>query len=145
MLNNKIVIISIHPSHIQKIINGEKQLEFRRRWSSHPIDTIVIYATSPIKRIVATASIAHVFTGSKTKLWNIAQKKNGGISRRQLFTYLEGMDSAVAIELTGVRKLDDFIDPVLIFGHNFRPPQSYRYVRNSEFLKLLTITGIDNS
>ena len=50
------IILSIHPSHIEKILSGEKRYEYRKRIPTD-IRYIVVYATAPIKMIVALIKI----------------------------------------------------------------------------------------
>ena len=129
----KIVLISIHPGYAEKIIAGEKRIEFRRMWASSQVDYLAIYATSPVKRIVAFAEVGRTIMGSKTKLWELSRKIGGGVSRRKLFAYLEGKREAVALELKRVVELDSEVDPLELFGQNFRPPQSFRYLTEEEW------------
>lgn len=129
-------LISIHPGYVEKIISGEKRLEFRRSWAATPVNYLAIYATSPVKRIVAFAEIGRTIKGSKTQLWELSRKEGGGISRRKLFAYLDGKKEAVALELKRKIKLDTEVDPFDIFGPDFRPPQSFRYLTNEEWLLL---------
>ena len=134
-------LISIHPVYAEKILSGEKRLEFRRRWTTRKVSFLVIYATSPIKRIVAVAEVGEVFRGSKALLWELAKKNNGGISRRKLFEYMEGAPGGVALELSRVRKADDGIELGDIFGPDFLPPQSFRYLSSAEIEKLASRLG----
>ena len=133
----KTVLLSIQPVYAAKILTGEKRLEFRRNWAMEPVDLLVIYATSPSKKIVATAEIKQVISGSKTKLWNLAKEMGGGISRRKLFAYLEGKKKAFAIEMQRINAIPNGLDPINIFGQNFRPPQSFRYLTEREWTELL--------
>ena len=135
-MKSNATLISVHPCYAEKIISGEKKMEFRRSWATKPVDVLVIYATTPIQRIIALADVKQIFVGSKTKLWNLAKGVGGGISRRKLFNYLDGKKSAVAIELSMVKPIADGIDPKCIFGPEFRPPQSFRYLKDEEYLKL---------
>ena len=75
--------------------------------------------------------------GSKNHLWELAKKKGGGISRRKLFACLEGRSEGAAIELS---KISNFskgaLKPSQVFGENFRPPQSFRYLSLDEVERL---------
>lgn len=126
-------LISIHPGYAEKIISGEKRLEFRRSWAVSPVDLLVIYATAPVQRVVALAEVGQVIRGSKTKLWELARDDGGGISRRKLFAYLDGKQNGIALQLLRRLKIGDGIDPHAIFGPGFRPPQSFRYLMPGEF------------
>ncbi len=129
-------LISIHPNYVEKILSGEKRLEFRRRWAATQVDYLVIYATSPVQQIMSVAQVGQVFRGSKSRLWELAQSKGGGISRRKLFEYMEGKNEGVALELSNILKIPDGINPHTFFGKDFRPPQSFRYLTPFEFAKL---------
>lgn len=138
-MNNRAVLISIHPRHAEKIISGEKRLEFRRSWAARPVDVLVIYATARVQKVVAIAEVKHVFRGSRTCLWNLAKTIGGGISRRKLFAYLEGKKNAFAIEVVKVKPIVGGFDPELLFGLDFHPPQSFRYLRDEEHIKLTNL------
>lgn len=134
-------LISIHPNYVEKILSGEKRLEFRRSWAVNQIDFLVIYATVPVQQIVGVAQIGHVFRGSKSRLWELARLKGGGISRRKLFEYMQGKKEGIALEILKVFKIDDGICPHSLFGEGFRPPQSFRYLSQNEFNKLSNHLG----
>lgn len=130
-------LISIHPKYVEKILSGEKRFEFRRGWARTPVDFLVIYATTPVRQIVAIAELGQVIQGTKTKLWALARDKGGGISRRKLFAYMEGKKQGVALELLRTLRIVEGINPLTLFGDDFHPPQSFRYLNQSE-LCLLT-------
>lgn len=130
-------LISIHPNYVEKILSGEKRLEFRRGWANIPVGLLVIYATFPVQRIVAIAQLGQVVRGTKSKLWKLARDHGGGISRRKLFAYMEGKKYGVALELLRKLKIVEGIDPRKLFGEEFRPPQSFRYLSQDE-LNLLS-------
>ena len=126
-------LISIHPQYVEKILSGEKRLEFRRGWTRTPVDFLVIYATNPIQQIVAIAELGEVIQGTKTKLWELARDKGGGISRRKLFAYMEGKKQGVALELIRTLRIVEGINPSTLLGDDFHPPQSFRYLSKEEF------------
>jgi len=137
-MEDRAVLISIHPEYVNKILSGEKRLEFRRSWTSIPVKLLVIYATSPVQRIVALAEIKQVYVGPKTKLWNLSQKMGGGgISRRKLFSYLAGKKNPVAIELAEVQEIPGGLDPKELYGKDFRPPQSFCYLNKDAYLQIM--------
>lgn len=135
------VLISIHPNYVEKILSGEKRLEFRRSWAASQVDYLVVYATSPVQQIVSVIQMGQVFRGSKSRLWELARSKGGGISRRKLFKYMEGKNEGVALELSRVLKIAEGINPRIFFGNEFHPPQSFRYLTQSEFAKLVKQLG----
>lgn len=126
----------MHPEYADKILAGEKKLEFRRRWPTRSINILFIYATAPVQRIVGFAKVARVTQGSPTQLWRLTKDIKGGITRRKLFTYLAGRKTGVAIELKKITLLPGGVDPRVCLGRGFRPPQSFRYLSDREVLKI---------
>ena len=131
-MQSRAALISIHPKHVTKILSGEKRLEFRRKWAAQPVETILIYSTAPVSQLVAVAKIHQTIIASPSKLWTMAKKFGGGITRQQLLDYLDGAESAVGLKLSCVRKLGKGINPAVIFGRSFRAPQSFRYLSTQE-------------
>jgi predicted transcriptional regulator len=141
-MEGSVVLISVHPDYAEKILSGEKRLEFRRRWAIRQVKRLVIYVTSPVQQIVAIAHVEEVHRGCKSRLWELAKNKGGGISRRKLFEYMEGKQEGVALELSRLVRFDaGGLSPSQVFGNNFRPPQSFRYLNLTEFGKLKNRLG----
>jgi predicted transcriptional regulator len=132
-----VVLISIHPAYVEKIMNGEKNLEFRRTWPAARIGTLVIYATSPVMLIAGLVEVESVARGSGTSLWRMAREVGGGIPRQALRDYLNGKDEGVALKLGRRMKFGDGVSPQDLFGTAFKPPQSYRYVKEDELKALV--------
>jgi len=135
-MESRAALISIHPEHVERIFSGAKRLEFRRRWTSRSVQTLFIYATAPIQRIVGFVKIARVTQGTPTQLWRLTQEGDGGISRSKLFAYLGSTRTGVAIELSKVTPMPGGVDPRLCFGRDFRPPQSFRYLSEKEIAQI---------
>lgn len=135
-MQSNAALISIHPVYVDKILSGEKRFEFRRSWATAPVEFLVIYATAPVQRIVAIAKIGRTIRASKSRLWAVARESGPGITRDKLFTYLYGKDEGVALELVQRIIINEQIDPRKIFGKEFSPPQSFRYLKDKEMALL---------
>lgn len=135
-MESRTALISIHPEYAEKIFAGEKKFEFRRRWTSRSVETLFIYATAPVQRIVGFAKIARVTQGTPTQLWRLTQQVNGGFSKSKLFAYLGSSKTGVAIELSKVTPIPSGIDPRLCLGRSFHPPQSFRYLSEKEISQI---------
>lgn len=132
----KIALISIRPCFVEKILSGEKKLEFRRRWTAEPVDVLVIYASSPTQRIVATVNIVGVTEGSPTALWALAKNKGGGVTRQLIYDYFSGKKTGFAIEIADVLEFEHPVDPKKMFK-NFIAPQSFKYLDAKEYNRIL--------
>lgn len=132
----KVVLISIRPCFVEKILSGEKKLEFRRCWAVEPVDVLVIYSSSPTQKIVATVNIVGVTEGSPTALWKLAKEKGGGVTRQLIYNYFAGKKTGFAIEIADVLQFEHPVDPKKVFK-DFLPPQSFRYLNAKDYGKIL--------
>lgn len=135
------VLISVHPIFAAEIAAGRKKVEFRRRWSNMPTDVLVVYATAPIKAIVAVAEISEVRKAGHAHLWEICKSFGGAITRARLRDYMHDLDQGVAIILGRLAVPKIGISPLEAFGSDFVPPQSYRYLRAEEVDSLIELFG----
>lgn len=135
------VLISVHPFFAAEIAAGRKRVEFRRRWANLPTDVLVVYATAPIKAIVAVVEVAEVRRASNAQLWEICKSFGGAISRARLREYMHDVDLGVALLLGRVFVPKTVVSPIDAFGSNFVPPQSYRYLKSRELNSLIELFG----
>lgn len=122
------VMLSIKPEYVDRIMNGEKMYEYRRKtFRRQGVDTIVIYSTHPQCTVVGEAIIEDILESSPEELWN-KTSKHGGIDHDSFLKYFEGTDTAYAIKLGEVlvfntpRSIADYAPKVK------RAPQSFVYV-----------------
>lgn len=73
-------LVSIRPEYVERILSGEKTYEYRRRIFKRPqVDTLVIYATMPVGKVVAEAGITGVLESSPEDIWE-KTSRHAGIS-----------------------------------------------------------------
>lgn len=135
-LETRSILISIHPHYVAQILSGEKTLEFRRSWAKQPVNRLIIYTTAPISKIVAIADVSEVTAGTAAELWKLCKIHGGGIGKDDLMKYLSGKESGVAVKMSSVSEFKNAIDPTRIFGIEFKPPQSYRYLDEKVLSKI---------
>lgn len=119
------ILLSINPVHVQNILNGTKHFEYRKTRCKRNIDQIIIYATYPIKQVVAMAKVDDILEGDPDEIWE-QTKSYSGINRDFYSKYYEGRDRAVAYKLSQVKKLST-PKPISEFGLS-AAPQSFAYV-----------------
>jgi len=51
------VLMSINPEHVDNIMSGKKVFEFRKVKCKRKIDSIVIYSTAPVMKIVGEVEV----------------------------------------------------------------------------------------
>ena len=119
------ILISINPEHVENIINGSKKFEYRKIAAKQDISSIVIYETTPVKRIVAEAEIIDVLILSPDELWK-QTKQASGISNEFFDEYFKGKKIAYAYKL-GKVKVYETPKTLLDYGVK-NAPQSFIYL-----------------
>lgn len=126
-MKSKTIILSIHPCHIEKIFSGEKIYEFRKIIPSD-IQNIVVYATSPIKKIVAVLEVDKVLTDTPESIWK-QTNKHSGITKDFFMSYFSGKEKANAVKIKRFHRLKE-PKPLSFVGIEF-VPQSFVYISDS--------------
>lgn len=125
------IVLSVRPQYSQKILEGTKTVELRRRFPmSAPSGTVAyIYSTSPIRAMVGAASIKDVLKLPVDQIWTKFRKK-ASIERKAFDEYFQGLEFGYALLFEDVRA---FSHPIPLadlreyFG--FEPPQSFLYAK----------------
>lgn len=127
-MKSNTIIISIHPCHIEKIFSGEKLYEFRKSIAPD-VQNLIIYATAPIKQIVAVIEVDSIITGIPHEVWQIT-KNQSGLTENSFMLYFNNKDIANAIKFKKIHKLEN-PKSISIFDNVKSAPQSYIYVNES--------------
>ncbi|NLI93032.1 MAG: ASCH domain-containing protein [Peptococcaceae bacterium] len=119
------MLLSINPEHVENILNGNKQFEFRKIQCKSDVDKIVIYSTSPVMRVVGEAEVLDVLVDTPDKVWQMTAEL-AGITKDFFDKYFENKKKAVAYRLGKVQKYQKPLE-LSDFGINFAP-QSFVYI-----------------
>lgn len=122
----KKIVISINPIYVQSIINGTKRVEYRTRVSKEDINSLIIYETFPVKKVVAEAEVLGIIAMSPQELWDLTHEF-GGISKKDYDIYFKNRKIAYAYKLGKIKVFDSPLD-IKLFGLK-TGPQSFAYVR----------------
>lgn len=126
-MKTETIILSIHPSHIEKILSGEKRYEYRKRIPTD-IRHIVVYATAPVKMIVALIEVDTVIRGTPENVWE-ETKNHAGISKDFFMHYFADHQDSYAIKFKAVSKLKT-PKSLMCLENNIVAPQSYAYLKD---------------
>ena len=132
-MKSKTILLSIHPCFVEKIFSGEKKFEFRKRIPTE-IQTVIVYATAPIKQIVAVIEVEKVLQGTPMNIWK-QTKECSGLTYKFYKSYYKGKSAAYAIKFKNVYRLER-PQSISIFKEVKSAPQSYIYIGESN--KVLT-------
>lgn len=127
------LLLSIHPKHVDAILAGTKTMELRRRRPRVSSGDALIYATSPRMELVAMFRIGSVICTELDSLWRSVEGQ-AGISRREFDTYYAGLTQGVAIKIADVVHFPVPIPLATLRREwqGFHPPQGFRYVDASQ-------------
>lgn len=121
------VLLSIKPEYAYKIFDGSKRFEFRKALFKDPrVKTIVVYASSPVQKVIGEFEIDKILSASPERLWEETQAFSG-ISESIFFRYFANKEVGHAIKIKNTQMYrepksikDDF---------NAYPPQSFVYLK----------------
>lgn len=122
----RVALMAIHERYAQAIMDGVKQVEFRKRALAEDIETVWVYATAPVSKVVGHFSVHEIVKGTPQDIWNRFGSV-GVIEREAFFSYYQGRDVAVAIVVGSAERL---AQPVALDAIEPRPavPQSFAYL-----------------
>ena len=123
----KKVLLSIKPQFAEKILTGRKKFEFRRVvFRDENVRKVIIYASSPVCRIVGEFEIGGILSMPKRALWR-ETRQHAGISWEFFTKYFEGKQECHAIRVLNPMRYDEPLDlfEAAALG---RPPQSFAYI-----------------
>src|ERR1035438_8785514 len=120
------VLLSIKPEFAEKIFDGTKKFEFRRTiFSKTHINTVIVYASSPVQRVIGEFQINQVLFDDIDTLWR-RTCDYAGIDKDLFLKYFIDKNKGYAIEIKHVRKYKTPLH--LKERFQIQPPQSFAYI-----------------
>lgn len=124
------VLLSIKPEFADKIFSGAKDYEFRRvLFRSKAVTTVVVYASSPVQRVIGEFDIGGILALDKQALWKKTGKRSG-IDKIHFDEYFSDCETAYAIKVASPKlyKKPFHLNEVC---NTERPPQSFMYLADT--------------
>ena len=122
----RVALMSIHPEYAEALLDGRKKVELRKSRFASDISHILIYATSPVQRVLGWARASHVEVDSPTRIWE-THKEHAGIKRRAYRAYFQGHRRAIAIHIADPQRMSAPL-PLSEIEDGLKPPQSWQYL-----------------
>lgn len=136
--DGKVLLISIRPRFADLILGGSKTVELRRiRPAVDEGDRVLLYASSPVRELIGSCTVAGVDVGSADELWK-SHGDHSGVSRSEFDHYFEGAVRAVGISLREPRRVrrPRTLAELRRRLPGFSPPQSFGYLSAEEVDRL---------
>ena len=122
------VLLSIKPEYAQRIFDGEKRYEYRRSvFKRNDIDTIIVYVTKPIGKVVGEFKIDKILEDTPNAIWE-KTKLYSGIKERDYMEYFGERERGFAIGIKHTKIYDKPLDLKEINPEIKSAPQSFMYV-----------------
>lgn len=123
------ILLSVKPKYVKKIISGEKKYEFRRRIFKMNVNYIIVYSTSPVKKVIGHFEVDKIIKDSPKDLWK-DYKNYSGMKKSDFFSYFKGCNLGYAIKIKDFVKYENYKKLNDINNNIIKPPQSYIYIRD---------------
>lgn len=91
-------VLAIKPEFVKKIFSGIKKYEYRKVIFTKKVDKVIIYASSPVSKVVGEFTIDSIVKGKPNKVWE-ETKNYAGITESYFKDYFKGKDTAYAIKI----------------------------------------------
>lgn len=132
--SNSVIMLSIHPEYASAMFRGEKNIEFRKLNIPTTIEFVVLYATSPVKKVIGYFKVRNILKERPIYLWENFSKSSG-TTKEFFFNYYREIDYGLGILIDSVNK---FSRPFSLekIGLPSKPPQSFLYIENDKWRKI---------
>ena len=122
------ILLSIKPRYVEEILAGRKQVEYRKRIPQEDgVTQVLIYASHPMKKVVAEFTVGEYITDTPERLWELTHKI-GGITKESFDDYFDGKDVGYAYRIENLQRFENARE-LWEFGME-RGPQDYCYVED---------------
>ena len=122
------ILMSIQPRYAELLLNGEKEIEFRKRFAElEPGTKVVLYASSPVCAVVGICEVEEIRVLPLDELWRLA-KGVPGESRQEFLSYYDNVEQGTAIFVRGVKRVKPIELDELRSKYDLEPPMSWRYL-----------------
>lgn len=123
------ILLSIKPKYVRRILNGTKRFEYRKKiFKNRNVNTIVIYATKPVGKVVGEFYINNIIEDSPKTIWNLTSRYSG-ISRKSFDNYFSNTQEGFAIEIGDFIKYKKELDLKELSNKIKSAPQSFIYIK----------------
>ena len=129
------LLMSIKPKYLEKIRDGNKVVEIRKRFNDKWQGCCVtLYSSRPTQAILGYATIESVKKDTPEGIWS-QYGGDIGVTKREFDEYAGSSNQVYAIALKNFESYLNAIDLEHIsylLNYNLRPPQSYISLKNNE-------------
>lgn len=119
------ILMSINPEHVENILAGKKTYEYRKIKCNRKVDSIIIYSTYPVMKVVAEVEVKELICDTPKNLWK-KTRSGSGIKKSFFDKYYIDKKVAYAFSLGKVNAFKKSLD-LSDFSVKYAP-QSFIYI-----------------
>ncbi|MGD0014103.1 MAG: hypothetical protein ABSD56_06715, partial [Bryobacteraceae bacterium] len=140
------LLLSVRPRHMEKILQGKKRVELRRKFSTKWLGHIVnLYASGPAMQLMGQARVSRIVVKAPELIW-MEFKDEIGCSREDFDRYTGSSEELYALELDEVTPFRVPIsrsEASALLRDRLVPPQSYCTLeRNKPWAKAISVASL---
>jgi len=139
MTTPDVVLLSVRSPHVERLLDGSKTIELRRRpLRLAPGTVVLLYAAGERKALVGSVVACEVDEGTPHALWRRHRLK-AGLSYAEFKTYFAGATVGYALSVQGARALEQPIPLAELRNRwaHFLTPQTHRRIESAELHSVL--------
>jgi predicted transcriptional regulator len=138
-MSHQAVLMSIKPKYADLIFAGTKTIELRRVCPKVALgDLVLVYVSSPRMALVGGFEVAGIVSAGPLTLCEKWQAQSG-VEKETFLTYFRGAATAYGILIGRTWQFESAteLQTLRLRKGGFHPPQSYRYLKSEELVKLM--------
>jgi predicted transcriptional regulator len=121
-----VMLLSIRPSFAAKLYDGTKRIELRRVRPTRPVTKVLVYETSPVKRITGWFTLRWIRLFSPSRAWSEFRAQLG-VTRKAFRSYFRDRRAAVLLAVSRARRFASGVRLSAVRS-GMRAPQSFFYL-----------------
>ena len=134
-LNERPILLSLHPEYARLIYQGTKRAELRRRRPAAKLGLVMVYETAPVSRVTGWFRVDRIETAPRNVVWR-AYRDHLAISRAEFKRYLSGCLTPTVLTFSARRCFRQGLLLRKAMGLS-RPPQSFCYLDPERVARIL--------
>ena len=124
------VLLSIKPQYVEKIFTGKKKYEYRRNiFKRDGIDTVIVYATKPVGKVIGEFTFDKILKENPNDLWR-QTRKYSGILKKDYMEYFREREMAFAFQIKDITMYDRPLELKELNPNLKCAPQSFMYIES---------------
>jgi predicted transcriptional regulator len=133
--------MAIQPLFASKILTGTKAVEFRKARFNRAVSHIIIYSSSPERKVLGYFTVRQIVEGDPKSLWR-KYERISDTEKSYFSRYFGSATTGIAIRIEKVRRLDDPVPLNYVYERD-SPPQSFCYMPTEAISRLDSLPGVD--